>query len=165
MTGYYDNPKETAEALDPEGWFKTGDIGEWDKNGHLKIIDRKKNLIKTLNGEYIALANICVYANEQRTKPIAIIVPAEPALKQLAQRIGVQGSGIEDLVHNTKLQDAVLKELQQAGRAGGLSGIEIIEGAVLADEEWTPQNVENPYPLLLYDHADDNRDIPLRLKS
>jgi long-chain acyl-CoA synthetase len=178
MTGYYDNPKETAEALDPEGWFKTGDIGEWDKNGHLKIIDRKKNLIKTLNGEYIALeklesvyraatvvANICVYANEQRTKPIAIIVPAEPALKQLAQRIGVQGSGIEDLVHNTKLQDAVLKELQQAGRAGGLSGIEIIEGAVLADEEWTPQNVENPYPLLLYNHADDNRDIPLRLKS
>jgi long-chain acyl-CoA synthetase len=178
MTGYYDNPKETAEALDPEGWFKTGDIGEWDKNGHLKIIDRKKNLIKTLNGEYIALeklesvyraatvvANICVYANEQRTKPIAIIVPAEPALKQLAQRIGVQGSGIEDLVHNTKLQDAVLKELQQAGRTGGLSGIEIIEGAVLADEEWTPQNVENPYPLLLYNHADDNRDIPLRLKS
>ena len=154
MEGYYQNEQETKEALTPDGWFKTGDIGEWDKNGHLKIIDRKKNLVKTLNGEYIALeklesvyrsatvvANICVYADQQRTKPVAIIVPAEPALKKLADRIGVEGSGIEDLVHNAKIQAAVLKELQQAGRAGGLSGIEIIEGVVLADEEWTPQNV------------------------
>jgi long-chain acyl-CoA synthetase len=159
MEGYYENEAETKEALSPDGWFKTGDIGEWDKNGHLKIIDRKKNLVKTLNGEYIALeklesvyraatvvANICVYADQQRTKPVAIIVPAEPALKKLAEKIGVQGTGLEDLVHNTKIQAAVLKELQQAGRAGGLSGIEIIEGAVLADEEWTPQNVSPPPP-------------------
>ena len=154
MEGYWKDEKQTAEALSPDGWFKTGDIGEWDANGHLKIIDRKKNLVKTLNGEYIALeklesvyraatvvANICVYADEQKTKPVAIIVPAEPALKKLAERIGVEGSGIEDLAHNKKVQDAVLKELQQAGRQGGLSGIEIIEGAVVADEEWTPQNV------------------------
>jgi len=87
------------------------------------------------------VANICVYADQQRTKPVAIIVPAEPALKKLADRIGVEGSGVEDLVHNAKIQAAVLKELQQAGRGGGLSGIEIIEGVVLADEEWTPQNV------------------------
>jgi long-chain acyl-CoA synthetase len=154
MEGYWKDEKQTAEALSPDGWFKTGDIGEWDANGHLKIIDRKKNLVKTLNGEYIALeklesvyraatvvANICVYADEQKTKPVAIIVPAEPALKKLAERIGVEGSGIEDLAHSKKVQDAVLKELQQAGRQGGLSGIEIIEGAVVADEEWTPQNV------------------------
>ena len=161
MEGYYQNEKETAEAIAPDGWFKTGDIGEWDKNGHLKVIDRKKNLVKTLNGEYIALeklesvyrsgtvvANICVYADSQRTKPIAIIVPAEPALKKLAERIGVEGNGLEDLVHNSKVQDAVFKELQQAGRAGGLSGIEIIEGVVMADEEWTPQNVSSLYPFI-----------------
>merc|ERR1711977_320154 len=151
--GYWDNDQETKDAITEDKWFKTGDIGEFNANGHLKIIDRKKNLVKTLNGEYIALeklesvyraatvvANICVYADQQRTKPVAIIVPAEPALKKLAERIGVQGNGIEDLVHDRKIQDAVLKELQQAGRAGGLSGIEIIEGSVLADEEWTPQN-------------------------
>ncbi|KAF4630560.1 hypothetical protein G7Y89_g7570 [Cudoniella acicularis] len=150
---YYQNEEETKAAITADGWFMTGDIGEFDNNGHLMIIDRKKNLVKTLNGEYIAIeklesiyrsatvvANICVYADEQKTKPVAIIVPAEPALKQLAERIGVEGSGIEDLVHNQKVQDAVLKELQQAGRQAGLSGIEIIEGAVLADEEWTPQN-------------------------
>ncbi|KAK3390542.1 hypothetical protein B0H63DRAFT_410460 [Podospora didyma] len=153
MDGYYENPKETAEAMTEDGWFKTGDIGEWDKNGHLKIIDRKKNLVKTLNGEYIALeklesiyrsatvvANICVYADSTKTKPIAIIVPAEPALMKLASSIGIEGEGLESLVHEKKLQQAVLKELQAAGRAGGLSGIEIIEGVVVSDEEWTPQN-------------------------
>ena len=152
--GYYENDKETAEAMTADGWFKTGDIGEFDKNGHLKIVDRKKNLVKTLNGEYIALeklesvyraahvvANICVYADSQKAKPIAIIVPAEPALKKLAATIGVEGDGLEALVHNKKLRSAVLRELQAAGRAGGLSGIEIIEGVVVSDEEWTPQNV------------------------
>ncbi len=59
MAGYYESVEETAAAMDPEGWFKTGDIGEWDDNGHLKIIDRKKNLVKTLNGEYIALEKVC----------------------------------------------------------------------------------------------------------
>ncbi|TVY65521.1 Long-chain-fatty-acid--CoA ligase [Lachnellula suecica] len=153
LEGYYENEEETKNALTADGWFKTGDIGEFDQNGHLKIIDRKKNLVKTLNGEYIAIeklesiyrsatvvANICVYADAQKTKPVAIIVPAEPALKKLASSIGVKGEGIEDLAHDKKLQDAVLKELQQAGRQGGLSGIEIIEGAILADDEWTPQN-------------------------
>lgn len=157
LSEYYENPAETAAAVTADGWFKTGDIGEWDQNGHLKIIDRKKNLVKTLNGEYIALeklesiyrsaavvANICVYADQDRSKPIAIIVPAEPALKKLASSSGVKGDNLEELVHNKKLQAAVLKELQNAGRAGGLSGIEIIEGVVMSDEEWTPQNVSFP---------------------
>ena len=55
---YYQNEKETSEAIAPGGWFKTGDIGEFVDNGHLKIIDRKKNLVKTLNGEYIALEKV-----------------------------------------------------------------------------------------------------------
>lgn len=154
LEAYYDNPKETAEAITEDGWFKTGDIGEWDKHGHLKIIDRKKNLVKTLNGEYIALeklesiyrsapvvANICVYADQNKAKPIAIIVPAEPALLKLAEGLGIKATALEELVHDKKVQAAVLKELQSAGRAGGLSGIEIIEGVVVSDEEWTPQNV------------------------
>jgi long-chain acyl-CoA synthetase len=80
---------------------------------------------------------------------VAIIVPAEPALKKLAASLGVEGHGIEDLVHQKKVQDAVLKELQQAGKAGGLSGIEIIEGVILADEEWTAANVSLSCYLLI----------------
>lgn len=58
LEGYYNDEQQTAEALTSDGWLKTGDIGEWDKNGHLKVIDRKKNLVKTMNGEYIALEKV-----------------------------------------------------------------------------------------------------------
>ncbi|KAF7198293.1 Long-chain-fatty-acid--CoA ligase 1 [Pseudocercospora fuligena] len=152
-SGYLDLEKETKESFTDDGWFKTGDIGEFDSYGQLRIIDRKKNLVKTLNGEYIALeklesvyrscsvvGNICVFAQQDKNKPVAIVVPAEPALKQLASDNGVQGHGLEDLCHNEKVNSAVLKAMQDAGKKGGLSGIEIIEGVVLADEEWTPQN-------------------------
>lgn len=90
------------------------------------------------------VANICVYAASDKARPIAIIVPAEPALKKLAAEHDIQGTGVEDLVHNEKLQRIVLQELQNAGRKGGLGGIEIIDGVVLADEEWNPQNVHHP---------------------
>jgi len=153
-SGYLDLEKETQESFTDDGWFKTGDIGEFNANGELRIIDRKKNLVKTLNGEYIALeklesvyrstpvvGNICVFAAQDQAKPIAIIVPAEPALKSLAKENGVDGNGLEDLCHNEKVNAAVLKEMQAQGKKGGLSGIEVIDGVVLSDEEWTPQNV------------------------
>ena len=56
--GYYNRDQETQEAFTEDGWFKTGDIGEWQASGTVKIIDRKKNLVKTLNGEYIALEKV-----------------------------------------------------------------------------------------------------------
>jgi long-chain acyl-CoA synthetase len=155
--GYLNLEKETKESFTDDGYFKTGDIGEFDSSGNLRIIDRKKNLVKTLNGEYIALeklesvyracpvvANICVYAASDKNKPVAIVVPVEAALKELASQNGIQGSGNEDLCHNEKLNGVVVKEMQAAGRKGGLNGIELIEGVVLSEEEWTPQNVSFP---------------------
>ncbi|SMR53124.1 unnamed protein product [Zymoseptoria tritici ST99CH_1E4] len=152
-SGYLDLPKETEESFTSDGWFKTGDIGEWNSYGELKVIDRKKNLVKTLNGEYIALeklesvyrattvvGNICVYAAQDQNKPIAIIVPAEPALKSLAKGNGIDGHGLGDLCHNRKMNDAVLKEMQATGKKSGLSPFEIIEGVVLVDDEWTPES-------------------------
>jgi long-chain acyl-CoA synthetase len=150
--GYLDLEKETEENF-YDGWFKTGDIGEFDRDGNLKIIDRKKNLVKTQNGEYIALeklesvyratqvvANICVYADQSKNKPIAIIVPAEPALKALASENGCKSGELEEMCQDKKVNAAVLKALQAAGKKGGLAGIEIIEGVVIAPDEWTPQN-------------------------
>ncbi|KAK3680398.1 long-chain fatty acid-CoA ligase [Vermiconidia calcicola] len=152
-SGYIGLEKETKESFTEDGWFKTGDIGEFDSAGQLRIIDRKKNLVKMQHGEYIALeklesvyrscpviSNICVHADQSKNKPIALVVPAEPALKQLASENGIQGTGLEDLCHNEKVNNLVLKEMQSSGKKGGLTGIEIIEGVVLADEEWTPQN-------------------------
>lgn len=54
---YFKNESETQTAF-KDGWFMTGDIGEWNSNGHLRLIDRKKNLVKTMNGEYIALEKV-----------------------------------------------------------------------------------------------------------
>ena len=154
--GYLDLPEETQESFTEDGWFKTGDIGEFDSKGHLKMIDRKKNLVKTLNGEYIALeklesvyrsapvvANICVYAAQDKSKPVAIIVPNEPELKKVASENGVKGESLGSLVHDEKLNRIVLKELQTAGKRANLQGIEIIDGVVLTDEEWTPQSVSH----------------------
>ncbi|KAK9361115.1 eukaryotic long-chain fatty acid CoA synthetase (LC-FACS) [Lipomyces starkeyi] len=150
---YYLNEKETKAAFTEDGWFRTGDIGEWAPNGHLKLIDRKKNLVKTLNGEYIALekvesiyrtcsivANICVYADAEHVKPIAIIVPAEPAFLKLAKEKGLGDKQIGELVHNPTVCKVVLDQLLEAGKKGGLAGIELICGVVIDDEEWTPQN-------------------------
>ena len=81
-----------------------------------------------------------MYADSNKNKPVAIIVPAEPALKKIAEENGVPGEHLEELVHNEKINDVVLKQLRDQGKRGGLLGIEIIDGVVLADEEWTPQN-------------------------
>ena len=72
------------------------------------------------------------------------MVPAEPALKSVAQSHGIEGNSLEELTSDDKLNAIVLKELQAQGKKGGLAGIEIIEGVVLVDEEWTPQNVSQP---------------------
>ncbi|KAL8672557.1 MAG: hypothetical protein Q9168_002993 [Polycauliona sp. 1 TL-2023] len=150
--GYLDLEQENNESFH-DGWFKTGDIGEFDEDGRLRVIDRKKNMVKTLNGEYIALeklesiyrscslvANICVYAAEDKNKPIAIVVPVEAALKSLAKQNGINEDSLEALADHKKLRSMALKEIQGVGRSGGLVGIEIIDGVVLAKEEWTPQN-------------------------
>jgi long-chain acyl-CoA synthetase len=71
---------------------------------------------------------------------MAIIFPAEPALKALASSIGVDGHGVGDLVHSRQVQQEVLKQIQAVGRKAGLASMEIIVGIVLSDEEWTPQN-------------------------
>ena len=60
---------------------------------------------------------------------------------KLAKENGIDGQGLEDLVRNEKLNGIVLREMQQAGKDGGLAGIEIIDGLVMADEEWTAANV------------------------
>jgi long-chain acyl-CoA synthetase len=87
MRGYYEHPQETAEVLDAEGWFKTGDVGYRDEHGHFFITDRKKELFKLSNGKYIApqqieslikqsgLVNQVVVVGAGRKTPAALVVP------------------------------------------------------------------------------------------
>ncbi|QUC22918.1 uncharacterized protein UV8b_07159 [Ustilaginoidea virens] len=145
---YYKNPEETAKAVTPDGWFKSGDIGEFDAKGHLKVIDRVKNLVKMQGGEYIALekvesvyrgaqtvANIMVHADPEHSRPIAVIMPNEKVLVEKAKNLGVDE---HDMHTSAKVRDLVLKDLQSTGKRSGLSSMEIVAGVVITEEEWTP---------------------------
>jgi long-chain acyl-CoA synthetase len=68
-------------------------------------------------------------------------VPVELALKTLAASNKIDGDNLETLIHIKALQALVLRQLQATGKAAGLVGIELLDGVVIADEEWTPQNV------------------------
>jgi long-chain acyl-CoA synthetase len=159
LSGYYENPEETANAITPDGWFKTGDIGEIDQNGHIKVIDRVKNLVKMQGGEYIALEkveavyrgsayvhNIMVYGDSSHPRAIAIMSPNEKTVGELAKSLGVE----EKSMHaDKKVRDAVLKDLIGVAKKGGLEGLEMISGVVLVDDEWTPASVSYYYLLFL----------------
>lgn len=158
MKEYYKNPEETAKALTPDGWFKTGDIGEFDADGHLRVIDRVKNLVKMQGGEYIALekleavyrgsqtvANVMIHADPEHNRPIAIIMANEKVLAAKAEELGV---GEHSMHHDPKVQSAVLKDLQVTAKRSGLSGLETIGGVVITDAEWTPDSVSLYSPLL-----------------
>ncbi|POY76845.1 hypothetical protein BMF94_0097 [Rhodotorula taiwanensis] len=150
--GYYKRDDLTKEAWTEDGWFMTGDIAQWNKDGTLSVIDRKKNLVKLAGGEYIALerleslygsceyvARIMVHADSSANKPMAVIFPHEANLKQLASSLGVSG-GLSDLVHNKQVQEAVLKALNGVGKKSNLKPLETLQTVVMTDEEWTPQN-------------------------
>jgi long-chain acyl-CoA synthetase len=92
MKGYHNKPEETAQVIQ-DGWFYTGDIGEIDADGYLKITDRKKDLLKTSGGKYIAPGPIegrlklfprvmnAIVIGDRRKFPAALIVPARGATK------------------------------------------------------------------------------------
>jgi long-subunit acyl-CoA synthetase (AMP-forming) len=148
---YFKNPEETEKAYTSDGWFRTGDIGEIDSVGHVKVIDRVKNLVKLQGGEYIALEkleaiyrgsafvnNLMIHGDSSQPRPIAVITPNEKPLAELAQSLDVEQ---QDMHHNKKVRDAIHKDLVAVGKRAGLSGIEMISGVVIVEEEWTPANV------------------------
>jgi long-chain acyl-CoA synthetase len=152
---YYHNEEETAKAITADGWFKTGDIGEFTDDGLLKVIDRVKNLVKMQGGEYIALEkveavyrgakyvhNIMVEADSEHTRPIAIVCPNEKVLAEKASELGVDE---HEMHRDPKVKAAVLKELVEVGKRSGLGGMEIVSGVLIVEDEWTPANVSIVY--------------------
>jgi long-chain acyl-CoA synthetase len=150
MKEYYDNAEETQKAITPDGWFKTGDIGEFSADGHLRVIDRVKNLVKMQGGEYIALekvesayrgaqsvANVMVYADSEHARPIAIVMPNEKVLAEEASKLGVAE---HDIHTSDKVRNFVLKDLLAAGKRAGLGSLETVANVVITDVEWTPDS-------------------------
>ncbi|OTB09625.1 hypothetical protein M426DRAFT_316173 [Hypoxylon sp. CI-4A] len=145
---YYKNPEETEKAFTADGWFRTGDIGEFDSLGHIKVIDRVKNLVKMQGGEYIALEkleavyrgseyvqNLMVYGDSDHPRAIAVVSPNEKPLNELAKKLGVDHAHAHT---DPQVLEAVHKDLIAAGKKAGLTGLEMVVGVVLVEEEWSP---------------------------
>lgn len=154
--GYFKQEALTRDAFTEDGWLRTGDVGEWNEDGTLNVIDRIKNLVKLSNGEYIALeklesvyktamgvSNICVYGDSLFPRPVAIVMPAKPALKELAKSIpvDVEGRSFEELCHDENIKKAFIVALLKQAKDSGLKGTEIIHDVYLTHEEWSSENV------------------------
>jgi len=115
MMGYYKSPELTAEVIDSEGWFHTGDIGKITEQGNLKITDRKKEIFKTSGGKYIApqvmenrfkesvYIEQLIVAGESRNYPTALITPAWEALSHWCKLEGIDFGSQSDVVRNPRV--------------------------------------------------------------
>ena len=114
MSGYFNKDKETQEAIDQDGWFHTGDIGEIDSEGFLKITDRKKSLIVTSGGKNVAPAPIenailnsvyveqCIVVGDRRNFISCLIVPNFEALSNYLLKQDVDLSGNQAIAEHKK---------------------------------------------------------------
>ncbi|MEK7831259.1 MAG: AMP-binding protein, partial [Acidobacteriota bacterium] len=155
MQGYYNKPEETAEALetDAEGrvWLRTGDIGVLDKDGFLFITDRKKDLLKTSGGKYIApqpieslikrsrFVNQVVVIGNDRKFPAALIVPQLDAIEAFAAQNGITASSGE-LIQHPKIIALIESEIER--QCAELSKYEKIKAVLLLDSELTVESGE-----------------------
>ncbi|XP_017797375.1 PREDICTED: long-chain-fatty-acid--CoA ligase 4 isoform X1 [Habropoda laboriosa] len=152
--GYYKLPDKTKEDFfeeDGRQWFRTGDIGECHADGSIKIIDRKKDLVKLQLGEYVSLGkveaelktcpvveNICVYGDPHKAYTVALVVPNQYYLEEIAKKLGIAGKSLEELCNNPQVEKAVLQELVEQAKKCNLQKFEIPGAVKLCAEQWSP---------------------------
>jgi long-chain acyl-CoA synthetase len=146
MKGYYQNPELTAEVLEADtGWFHTGDIGRIVHGGCIKIVDRKKQLFKLSQGEYVSpervegvaaksplVSQIFVHGTSTEAILIAVIVPSDDALAKYG--------GKDKAVESDELKKAIVADLDLVCRSEKLKGYEIPKGVILHADEFTPES-------------------------
>ncbi len=150
FNSYWNLPQETQNAFTPDGFFKTGDVGQLDADGFLTITDRKKELIKTSGGKFIApqpienslkshvLVAEAAVIGERRKFPAVIIVPDFPVLEQWAREHGIPAMSREMLVEEPRvraLYEGVVEEVNQ-----GLARFERLKKVIVASEEFSITN-------------------------
>jgi long-chain acyl-CoA synthetase len=148
MMGYYRNPEMTAEVIDSDGWFHTGDIGELDEKGFLKITDRKKEIFKMSSGKYIApqrIENIMkesffieqlMVVGENQKYAGAIISPNFNFLHDWCFRHKIQFDNNNELINKPEIIERFKSEVSKLNR--NLGETERIKKFKLVPEEWSP---------------------------
>jgi len=152
MRGYYNKPEATQEAIDSDGWFHTGDIGELDGEGYLKITDRKKDLIKTAGGKYVApqpienrvklnkfVAN-AVVLGDRRKFPIILVVPNYDQLEPWARERKLAYRSRAELIALPDVQAKVEREVM--GMLRDLAKFEMPKQVALIERDFTVDSGE-----------------------
>ncbi|KAG0046005.1 hypothetical protein BGZ83_008805 [Gryganskiella cystojenkinii] len=158
--GYYKDEKNTLETLDEDGWLATGDIGFVDNRGTFTIVDRKKNIFKLAQGEYIApekieniltarcklIFQIYVHGDSLESTLVAVSVPDPETFLPFANAVtGTQikltdRAGYKKLIEDPKVNAAYMQELEKAGKAGGLRGFEFVKRLHLSTDMFSVEN-------------------------
>ncbi len=147
--GYWNRPEETRAAL-VEGWFKTGDIGNIDADGYLSVTDRKKDLIKTSGGKFIApqpmenslklnpLVGVAAILGDKRKFPAVMVSPNFVLLEEWARENEIPFSSREELIAHPKVQ--ALYEGIVEGINQNLARFEKLKRVLLVADEFTADN-------------------------
>jgi long-chain acyl-CoA synthetase len=152
MPGYYNKPEETRAVFTSDGWFKTGDVGALDKDGFLRITDRKKELFKTSGGKYIApqpiesaikgsrFVNQVVLIGAERKFPAALIVPVWEQLESYCKLKGISVASRSELCSHPRIIDLIQRQIDAL--APNLAKYERIKKVALLENEFTIEGGE-----------------------
>jgi long-subunit acyl-CoA synthetase (AMP-forming) len=149
MRGYRNNPEKTAEAIDSDGWFHTGDIAEIDDDGFVKIVDRKKELIINAAGKNMSPANIeaaikagspligvAVTIGDGRSYNTALVALEPEAAKAFAKEHGIEHESLAELAKDEQVRSEVEAGVERGNAK--LSRVEQIKKHTLLPGEWVP---------------------------
>jgi long-subunit acyl-CoA synthetase (AMP-forming) len=149
MKGYRNLPDKTAETFTEDGYLRSGDIGQWDDHGYLKIVDRKKEIIINAAGKNMSPANIeatlkgaspvigqAVCIGDAKPYNVALIVLDPDVAPVVAQKLGIENASIEDLAKDERVIGVVGQAVEAANAK--LSRVEQIKKFELLPEEWLP---------------------------
>lgn len=152
MAGYYKDPEATAQVIDEEGWFHTGDIGEFNKDGYLRITDRKKEIFKLSAGKYIApqmlenrfkespfIENIMVIGENEKFAS-ALVSPDFNRLQEWAKKNKIPFTTHADLVNNAQVKKMVMQEVDAINDK--LAQHEQLKRIHLVPDEWSAASGE-----------------------